>query len=122
MDYMTVHHQADDYLLHVSPAPFASRKGAIDMLLFSCAEVVGENGIAVVLSGSGNDGAEGMEEVLRMGGRAITQDRATALYKTMPTNAHDRAVGSIYVADKDIASSISDIHGKNGSELSQVYG
>ena len=116
MDYMTVHHQVDDYLLHVSPAPFASRKGAIDMLLFSCAEVVAEDCIAVVLSGSGSDGAEGVGEVLRLGGHAITQDQATALYKNMPTTAHDQGPGSIYVADKDIASSINDIYMKNGSD------
>lgn len=122
MDYMTVHHQADDYLLHVSPAPFASRKGAIDMLLFSCAEVVAENCIAVVLSGSGSDGAEGMEEVIRLGGRAIAQDQATALYKTMPTTAYERATGSIYVADKDIAASINGIYMNNGSDNPQAVG
>ncbi len=110
MDYMTVHHQVDDYQLHVSPAPFASRKGAINMLLFSCAEVVAENCTAVVLSGSGSDGAEGMAEVHRMGGYAIAQDPATALYKTMPISAHDCTVGSTYIADKHIASSINHIH------------
>jgi len=122
MDYMTVHHQLDGYLLHVSPAPFASRKGAIDMLLFSSADAVGESGIAVILSGSGSDGAEGLEEVMRMGGIAIAQDQGTALYKTMPITAHDRAVGSICVADRDIASCINDIHKMNGSDIRQVIG
>ena len=120
MDYMTVHKPFDNYLLHVSPTPFASRKGAIDMLLFSNADVSGEKSIAVILSGSGSDGAEGLEEVIRMGGIAITQNQDTALYKMMPTTAHDCSVGSIYVADKDIASTINNIHLKGDSSISQL--
>lgn len=110
LDYTTVHEQGDDYTLHVSPAPFSSRKGAVDMLMFSAADVVRENCIGVVLSGSGIDGSEGLEEIVRMGGTAITQDQKTSLCKTMPTSAHDRATGSIYVADKDIATTLSSLH------------
>ena len=106
LDYTTVHEQGDDYTLHVSPAPFASRKGAIDMLMFSAADLLKEKCIGVVLSGSGIDGAEGLEEVVRMGGIAITQDQSTSLCKNMPTSAHDRANESLYVADKDIADTI----------------
>ena len=106
LDYTTVHEQGDDYTLHVSPAPFASRKGAIDMLMFSTADVVKEDCIGIILSGSGIDGAEGLEEVVRMGGVAITQDQTTSLCKTMPVRAHEMAKGSIYVADKDIANKI----------------
>ncbi len=122
LDYMTVHHQIDEYQLHVSPAPFATRKGAIDMLLFSCAEVIAENCTAVVLSGSGDDGAEGMAEVLRMGGHAIAQNQSTALYKTMPGSAHDRAIGSMCVADKHIASAINTIHLEDDSGILLVAG
>ncbi|MCP3688282.1 MAG: response regulator [Gammaproteobacteria bacterium] len=118
LDYMTVHHQADDYQLHVNPAPFASRNGAIDMLLFSCAEVIAENCTAVVLSGSLSDGAEGMSEVFRMGGSAIAQDQGTSLFKTMPGSAHDRTPGSICVADKHIASAINTIHLEDGLGIS----
>lgn len=118
LDYATVHEQGDDYILHVSPAPFASRKGAIDMLMFSAADLLKDKCIGIVLSGSGFDGAEGLEEVVRMGGVAISQDQMTSLCKNMPTQAHERAKDSIYVADKDIAATIQKIHDMNtDSEL-----
>ena len=124
LDYTTVHEQGDDYTLHVSPAPFASRKGAIDMLMFSAADVVKENCIGIVLSGTGFDGAEGLEEVVRMGGIAIAQDQMTSLCKNMPITAHERAKDSIYVADKDIAATIHKIHAMNvnGSNNSELTG
>ena len=122
LDYTTVHEQGDDYTLHVSPAPFASRKGAIDMLMFSAADIVKENSIGIVLSGSGIDGAEGLEEVVRMGGVAIAQDQMTSLCKTMPGTAHERAKNSICVADKDIAATIHKIHEMNGSDISELTG
>ena len=56
---MSVHRQGDDLVLHVSPAPFASRKGSVDRLLFSVAEAMGKDSVGVVLSGSGIDGSEG---------------------------------------------------------------
>jgi len=82
---------------------------------FAVADLLKEKCIGVMLSGSGIDGAEGLEEVVRMGGVAITQDQSTSLCKTMPVTAHERAKGSIYVADKDIAETIHKIHSMNVS-------
>ena len=45
-DYLSVHKEADDYVLHISPAPFASRKGSIDMLMFSTADVAAGDPLA----------------------------------------------------------------------------
>jgi two-component system chemotaxis response regulator CheB len=122
LDYTTVHKQGDDYTLHVSPAPFASRKGAIDMLMFSAADIVKENCIGIVLSGSGFDGAEGLEEVARMGGIAIAQDQTTSLCKTMPSSAKVRAKGSIYVADNNMAATIYNIYETNSTDSSELTG
>ena len=116
LDYTTVHEQADELTLHVSPAPFASRKGAIDMLMFSAAGVVKENAIGIVLSGTGVDGSEGLEEVARMGGVAIAQDQMTSLCKTMPGTASERAKNSLSVADKDIAETIYNIYSMNSND------
>jgi chemotaxis response regulator CheB len=40
--------------------------------------------IAVVLTGSGSDGSEGVHEVSKKGGIVIAQDPATAEYTGMP--------------------------------------
>jgi two-component system, chemotaxis family, protein-glutamate methylesterase/glutaminase len=66
-DYVTTRHHQGGLALHVHRAPFESQKGSINRLFYSLAETLGERAVGVVLSGSGDDGAEGMEELLRVG-------------------------------------------------------
>ncbi|MCW8962563.1 MAG: response regulator [Gammaproteobacteria bacterium] len=108
-DYMTVHKDKDAQVMHVRPAPFTSRKGSIDMLLFSVADSALDNAIGVILSGSGDDGAEGLEEVIRVGGVAIAQDHKTCLCKEMAVAAIQRCHAEHVISDPDIASAIHNI-------------
>jgi len=57
---------------------------SIDLLLSSAAEVYEERLIAVILSGSGSDGAAGARVVKRAGGTVIIQNPETATYPGMP--------------------------------------
>lgn len=57
---------------------------SIDRLLTSAADVYGERLIAVILSGSGSDGAAGARAVKKVGGTVIIQDPDTATYPGMP--------------------------------------
>ncbi len=57
---------------------------SIDALLSSAAEVYGDRLIAVVLTGSGSDGAVGAVNVKNAGGTVIVQDPHTARYPSMP--------------------------------------
>ena len=59
-------------------------KPSIDLLLNSAAEAYGERLIAVILSGSGSDGAAGARAVKRAGGTVVIQDPETASYPGMP--------------------------------------
>lgn len=105
-DYMTVHKQGDAYILHVSPAPFASRKGAIDMLFFSAAELLGKDCTGVVLSGLDADGAEGLEEVVHRHGAGLIQDPKTCFCKGMVSAAMARCKSAPIIPDADIAAQI----------------
>src|SRR6266700_8310232 len=58
-------------------------KPSIDVLLSSAAEVYGDRLIAVILTGSGSDGAAGAVEVKNAGGTVIVQDPRTARYPSM---------------------------------------
>lgn len=108
-NYMTVHNEGNDIKLHVSPAPFALRRGAIDMMMFSTVEVMGSQCAGVILSGLGEDGSEGMEEMIRMKGSAIVQDSKTCLYKEMAQNVIDQTDVDQIVADNLIADKIKKI-------------
>lgn len=59
-------------------------KPSIDRLLDSAAETVGERLIAVILTGTGSDGASGAVAVKKAGGTVIIQNPETAEYPAMP--------------------------------------
>lgn len=60
---------------------------ALDALLHSLAESFGERGMAVVLTGMGNDGAAGAAAVRAAGGAVIAQSEDTADHPDMPRAA-----------------------------------
>jgi two-component system chemotaxis response regulator CheB len=68
-----------------------------DLLFSSLAASFGAQVIAVVLSGTGKDGADGVRDVKQEGGTVIAQDEATAEFFGMPgaaiqTGAVDRVL------------------------------
>nr|WP_242456330.1 EAL domain-containing protein [Mycolicibacterium sp. P1-18] len=66
---------------------------SIDRLLTSAANALGGDSIAVVLSGTGQDGAAGVESIQGAGGVVIVQDQTTAAFGGMPGAAY--ATGSV---------------------------
>lgn len=65
-------------------SPGSGSKPSIDMLLSSAAERFGDDLIAVVLTGTGSDGAVGAQEVKRLGGTVVIQDPRSAKYPALP--------------------------------------
>ncbi len=58
-----------------------------DLLFESVAGAYGERSVAVVLSGSGSDGAMGVQAIKKKGGTVIVQDEATSEFFGMPEAA-----------------------------------
>jgi two-component system CheB/CheR fusion protein len=59
----------------------------IDVFLRSLAADCGRRGIGIILSGSGNDGAEGLRALKEAGGLTLVQDPGEALHGDMPRRA-----------------------------------
>ncbi|HEV7126548.1 MAG TPA: chemotaxis protein CheB, partial [Ktedonobacterales bacterium] len=61
-------------------------KPSIDLLLSTAAAAFGERLIAVILTGSGSDGASGAHAVKAAGGTVVIENPATAAYPAMPAS------------------------------------
>lgn len=57
---------------------------SVDALFESVAEVYGDTALALVLSGMGNDGATGAQQLFRQGARIIVQDADSSVVWGMP--------------------------------------
>lgn len=88
--------------LHLRGRP-ADRLGGqpIDVFLFAMVEVMGAHCAAVILSGTGSDGAAGLQAVHVAGGLAIVQDLESAEFDGMPRSAiATRAVDYVLPPEK----------------------
>lgn len=60
---------------------------SVDVMMKSVAEHFGKNIVGILLTGMGNDGAEGMLKIRAAGGRTIAEDESTAVIFGMPRSA-----------------------------------
>jgi two-component system chemotaxis response regulator CheB len=76
---------------------------AADILFKSAAKQYGSSLAAVVLTGMGNDGAEGIKEIKQLGGTTIAQDEASSMIFSMPKAAIDTGCIDMILPLHDIA-------------------
>lgn len=87
----------DDGFLSLSlEEPVRFSRPSIDVMFSSAADTYGSGAIGVVLTGANEDGARGLSDIVRRGGRALVQDPRSAEIAIMP-NAAVKAVPSAEV-------------------------
>lgn len=74
-----------------------------DLLFESTAASYQERAIAVVLSGSGQDGAMGVKAIKKMGGTVIVQDARYAEFTGMPASAEATGIADFILPLDEIA-------------------
>lgn len=76
------------YKVKVSPGPLVSRhRPSVNVLFKSVAKYAGRNAVGAILTGMGNDGAEGLLEMKRNGADTLAQDEASCVVFGMPKEA-----------------------------------
>ena len=73
-----------DHHVYLTEDRMKRPRPSVDTLLSTAAEFYGDHLIAVILTGSGSDGASGAVDVKNAGGTVIVQDPQTARYPSMP--------------------------------------
>jgi two-component system chemotaxis response regulator CheB len=80
-----------NYRVSVREGPLVTRhRPSVDVLFRSAARAAGSNAVGVIMTGMGDDGACGLDEMKQAGARTIAQDEATSVVFGMPKEAISR--------------------------------
>lgn len=86
--HLLLHRRRQKYVVEVAEGALVSRhRPSVDALFRSVARAAGPNGMGVILTGMGSDGAEGLREMKKAGGFTFAQDEATSIVFGMPKEA-----------------------------------
>jgi len=79
------------YYVEIKDGPLVCRhRPSVDVLFRSTARYAGKNAVGVILTGMGDDGARGMQEMKEAGASTIAQDEETCVVFGMPHEAIKR--------------------------------
>lgn len=80
--------QGARYTVSVRTGPLVSRhRPSVDVLFRSAARAAGANAVGIIMTGMGDDGARGLEEMRNAGAHTVAQDEATSIVFGMPKEA-----------------------------------
>ena len=105
-EHVTLAQTDGETRLRVSSSPFPTPMGAINMLMGSVAEIMGERAAGVILTGAGDDGVDGLGRIIANGGAVFIQDPRSCLFKETPTKAAEKYAVEYLISDKQMAGAI----------------
>ena len=86
--HMQIRRAASGHVIELLATPPVNRhRPAVDVLFDSAASIVGKQAVAVILTGMGKDGAQGMLRMRQAGARTFGQDEASCVVYGMPREA-----------------------------------
>lgn len=86
--HMLLKRSGAQYLVEVKDGPLVSRhRPSVDVLFRSVAREAGSNALGIIMTGMGDDGAQGMYEMHQAGARTLAQDEASCVVFGMPKEA-----------------------------------
>ncbi|MDM8515906.1 chemotaxis protein CheB [Desulfobacterales bacterium HSG16] len=106
LEYVTLKRTRGVITLEVHESPFPEKRGAINMLMLSVADIVRSRSMGIILSGADKDGSEGICEIIRNQGAGIIQDPKTCLHKESSNYAAKNCNKALMLTDAKIAAFI----------------
>ncbi len=95
------------YYVEVREGPLVSRhRPSVDVLFRSTARYAGKNAVGVIMTGMGDDGSRGMEEMKGTGAFTIAQDEASSVVFGMPHEAIKRGAVDTVLPLESIAATV----------------
>jgi two-component system chemotaxis response regulator CheB len=86
--HMVLKRSGAQYHVQILDGPRVNRhKPSVDVLFRSVAKFAGSNALGVILTGMGNDGANGLKEMNNVGAVTIAQDKESCVVFGMPKEA-----------------------------------
>ncbi len=104
--HLLVQRDGSGYVAQVTHGPLVSRhRPSVDVLFRSVAQSVGSHAVGVIMTGMGNDGAQGLLEMRNCGAQTIAQDESSCVVFGMPKEAIARNAVTAVVSLRRIAES-----------------
>jgi two-component system chemotaxis response regulator CheB len=95
------------YFVEIREGPLVSRhRPSVDVLFRSAARYAGKNAVGVIMTGMGDDGANGLLEMRQAGAATIAQDEATCVVFGMPCEAIKRGAAQKVLPIQEIAGAV----------------
>ena len=105
--HMLVNRSGENFVVQIVDGPLVSRhRPSVDVLFRSVAMSVGSRAVGVIMTGMGDDGADGLCEMKETGATTIAQDEASCVVFGMPKEAISRGAVSVVVPLEQIASTV----------------
>ena len=102
-----VHRLGSGYYVEVREGPLVSRhRPSVNVLFRSVAQAAGSNAIGILMTGMGDDGADGLLEMREASARTIAQDEASCVVFGMPREAILRGAANEVLALSAIPAAI----------------
>jgi len=89
--HLLVKRQGERFQVELKDGPLVSRhRPSVDVLFRSVAQAAGAQAIGIIMTGMGDDGALGLQEMHKAGAMTIAQDEASCVVYGMPKEAIKR--------------------------------